>query len=212
MKLRQSGMPEEPYWETLFDTDVIMRRLHIGKELRDVVELGCGYGTFSLPVAAAISGTLRSFDIEPAMVERTRTRAEERGMGNLHCEPRDVFRDGFGVTSRSQDGCLLFNILHCENPLRVLQEAARVVADHGSVFVIHWRFDPGTPRGPSLDIRPRPEDCVRWAGEAGLCLDEDGVIDLPPHHYGLVLKKQAATIRPDVPTASPGHSSQREEA
>ena len=206
MKLRQSGMPEESYWETLFDPDVIVRRLHIGKELRDVVELGCGYGTFSLPVAAAISGTLRSFDIEPAMVERTRMRAEERGIGNLRCEQRDVFQDGFGVISRSQDGCLLFNILHCENPVQVLQEAYRIITDDGRVFVIHWRFDPGTPRGPSLDIRPRPEDCARWAGEAGLFLDGDGVVDLPPHHYGLVLKKRAKTISPDLPTLSPGHS------
>jgi SAM-dependent methyltransferase len=99
MKLRQSGMPEESYWEALFDVDAIMKGLHIGRELRDVVELGCGYGTFSLPVAAAISGTLCSFDVEAAMVERTRTRAGERGVGNLRCEQRDVFQDGFDVAS-----------------------------------------------------------------------------------------------------------------
>jgi SAM-dependent methyltransferase len=191
MKLRQSGMPEEHYWETLLDLAVIIRRLHIGRDLRDVVELGCGYGTFSLPVAAAISGTLSSFDIERDMVERTRMRGEERGIGNLSCEQRDVFQDGFGVASHSQDGCLLFNILHCENPVRVLQEAARVITDLGSVFVIHWRCDPQTPRGPSLDIRPRPEDCLRWAAEAGLRVDDHGLVDLPPYHYGLVLKKHA---------------------
>jgi hypothetical protein len=69
---------------------------------------------------------------ELAMVERTLVRAEELGIGNLRCEQRDVFEDGFGVTSRSQDSCLLFNILHCENPVRVLQEAARVIADQAS--------------------------------------------------------------------------------
>jgi SAM-dependent methyltransferase len=211
MKLRQSGMPEESYRETLFDVDAIVKRLHIGKELRDVVELGCGYGTFSLPVAAAISGTLRSFDIEAAMVERTRRRAEERGVGNLRCEQRDVFQDGFGVASDSQHGCLLFNILHCENPVRVLREAARVVTHHGSVFVIHWRFDPGTPRGPSLDIRPRPEDCLRWAGEAGLCLNGD-IVDLPPYHYGLVVRKQGKTVTFAAPETSPDPSRRRKRA
>jgi SAM-dependent methyltransferase len=203
MKLRQSGMPEETYWETLFDTGVIMRRLHIGKELRDVVELGCGYGTFSLPVAASISGILRSYDIETSMVERTRMRAEERAIGNLSFELRDVFQNGFGVASRTQDGCLLFNILHCEDPVRVLKEAARVIADHGSVHVIHWRFDPETPRGPSLDIRPRPEDCVRWAAKAGLYLDDSGLIDLPPYHYGLVLKKHTDATSLETPAAEP---------
>jgi len=202
MKLRQSSMPEESYWETFFDPSSILGRLHIGKELRDVVELGCGYGTFSLPVASAISGTLCSFDIEAAMVERTRRRAEERGIINLRCEQRDVFRDGFGVAPHSQDGCLLFNILHCENPVGVLREAGSVITEQGSVFVIHWRHDPSTPRGPSLDIRPRPEDCMRWAREAGLRLDESGIVDLPPYHYGLVLKRQAKTVSPANATAS----------
>lgn len=189
MKLRQSNMPEESYWETLFDPGSILRSLHIGKELRNVVELGCGYGTFSLPVATAISGTLSTFDIEAAMVERTRARAKERGITNLRCEQRDVFQDGFDVAAQSQDACLLFNILHCENPIRVLREAARVVAEHGTVLVVHWRHDPSTPRGPSLDIRPRPEDCTQWARKAGLWPSDGGIVDLPPSHYGLILKK-----------------------
>ena len=194
MKIRQSGMPEESYWETLLDPGFILRSLHVGKELRDVVELGCGYGTFSLPVASAISGTLSSFDIEAAMVERTRVRAEEHGITNLRCERRDVFRDGFGVAPRSQDACLLFNILHCEDPVRVLQEAAGVITAQGSILVIHWRHDPSTPRGPSLDIRPRPDDCVRWARKAGLRPAANGVVDLPPYHYGLILKKKAKAV------------------
>ena len=195
MKLRQSGMPEESYWETLFDPSSILRSLHIGKELRDVVELGCGYGTFSLPVASAISGTLFAFDIEAAMVERTRARARERGITNLRCEQRDVFQDGFDVAPESQDACLLFNILHCENPIRVLREAAGVVTEQGTVFVMHWRHDPSTPRGPSLDIRPRPEDCTRWARRAGLFPAGNGIVDLPPYHYGLILKKRENSDR-----------------
>ena len=196
MKLRQSSMPEESYWETLFDPSSILRSLNIGKELRDVVELGCGYGTFSLPVATAISGTLSTFDIEAAMVERTRARAEELGITNLRCEQRDFFRDGFDVAAQSQDACLLFNILHCENPIRVLRQAAEVVAKQGTVLVIHWRHDPTTPRGPSLDIRPRPEDCIRWARKAGLWLADNGIVDLPPYHCGLILRKQQNTDRP----------------
>jgi hypothetical protein len=77
--------------------------------------------------------------------------------------------------------------------VRVLREAARVIAGNGSVFVIHWRYDPATPRGPSLDIRPRPQDCIRWAEEAALRPPGNDVIDLPPYHYGLVLKKYCET-------------------
>jgi SAM-dependent methyltransferase len=121
--------------------------------IRDVVEMGCGYGTFTLPVALRISGVLTTFDIESEMVERTRQRAAQAGVGNVLYVVGDVFADGFGE-SASKDACLLFNILHCEQPAKLLAEAAQVVRPAGFVYVIHWRYDPATPRGPSMEIRP----------------------------------------------------------
>jgi tRNA/tmRNA/rRNA uracil-C5-methylase (TrmA/RlmC/RlmD family) len=97
MKLRESGMPEESYWETLFDVELILDRLEIDDRLRDVVELGCGYGTFSLPVARRISGMLRTFDIADDMVERTVRRAAAEEVQNIFCEQRDIFSQGFGI-------------------------------------------------------------------------------------------------------------------
>ena len=190
MKLRESGMPDEAYWETLFDVPLILDRLGIHHPLRDVVELGCGYGTFTLPVAQRISGVLTTFDIEPAMVERTRQRAAQAGVGNVLPVVGDAFADGFGEPA-SKDACLLFNILHCEQPVRLLTEAARVVRPSGYVHVIHWRYDPATPRGPAMDIRPRPEDIVNWAAEAGLLASLEGVLDLPPWHYGIRFQRVA---------------------
>jgi SAM-dependent methyltransferase len=189
MRLRESGMPEESYWEMFFDVELILDRLQIDDRLSDVVELGCGYGTFTLPVARRISGALRTFDIDPSMVERTARRATERGIENVISAQRDVFSEGFGLASESQDACLLFNILHCEEPVRLLSEAARVVRPTGFVHVIHWRHDPATPRGPSMDIRPRPEQIVEWAKQAGLVTARRPILDLPPWHYGIRLAK-----------------------
>jgi len=183
-------MPEETYWETLFDVDLILDRLGINGAFVDAVELGCGYGTFTIPVARRISGLLRTYDIDPAMVERTLSRLREAEIENAECVERDVFLEGFGVPSESQDACLLFNILHCEEPIRLLAEVARVVRPAGTIFAIHWRSDLETPRGPSLDIRPRPEQMIEWAGSAGLDAVEPAPINLPPWHYGLRLRKQ----------------------
>ncbi len=187
MKLRESGMPEESYWESLFDVTLILERLDIDDRLSDVIELGCGYGTFTLPVAQRISGVLDAFDIDPGMIERTRQRAAGQRVRNVRYHERDVFAKGFGIPNESRDACLLFNILHCEEPRWVLSEAARVTSPGGVVYVIHWRRDPHTPRGPSMDIRPSPEQIALWAKETGLVSREDGVIDLPPWHYGLTL-------------------------
>jgi SAM-dependent methyltransferase len=189
MRLRESGMPEEAYWETLFDVPLILDRLGIEARLKNVVELGCGYGTFTVPIARRISSMVTTFDIDEAMTERTRQRAAAAGAWNVLYVVGDVFADGFGGESGSKDACLLFNILHCEEPVRLLAEGARVVRPRGAVLVIHWRYDPATPRGPSLKIRPRPEQIAGWAKETGLLETEGPAIDLPPWHYGIRLHR-----------------------
>ncbi|MCL5282989.1 MAG: class I SAM-dependent methyltransferase [Planctomycetes bacterium] len=196
MKLRESGMPEEEYWESLFDAELILDRLGIDATVRDVAELGCGYGTFTLPVAGRIRGVIEAYDIEPAMVERTIRRAREAGLDNVRAEVRDVLAEGFGSEPRTKDACLLFNILHGEEPERLLAHAARAVHPGGRVLVIHWRYDPTTPRGPSLEIRPRPEQIIEWARRTNMLRFVAPVVDLPPWHYGLRFTGLQANDRP----------------
>lgn len=182
MKIRDSGMPDEQYWESLFDVPLVLSRLGIEK-CHDVAELGCGYGTFSIPIAKVISGTLYAYDVEPAMLSRT----AERGAGlSIVCEQRDIVSLGFAV---EVDAVLLFNILHCDNPVDLLKHAANSLLPGGRVLAIHWNHGQ-TPRGPSLSIRPKPEQVIEWAAQVGLQL-EGGVIDLPPWHYGLIFEKRA---------------------
>ena len=178
MRIRDSGMPDEAYWESLFDVPLILSRLGI-ERFQDVAEIGCGYGTFSIPVAEAIRGTLFAFDIDPAMVART----NQRGAGlPIVAAVRDVMANGFGVLA---DAVLLFNILHGDEPVRLLRHAADALNPSGEVLVIHWRHDLDTPRGPHREIRPSPPQIVAWAADAGLAAS--AVVDLPPWHYGLRL-------------------------
>ncbi len=210
MRLRESGMPEEAYWETLLDVELILDRLALDRRLGHVAELGCGYGTFTIPVARRIAGILYSFDIDAFMIARTQERALTAGMHNIHLECRDVVAEGLGLDEASMDVCLLFNIVHGEEPVRLLREAARVVKVGGSVHVIHWRYDLTTPRGPSMDIRPRPEQIIAWAEEAGLDSSKSSPVDMPPWHYGLTFLRppstdqQLTTLAPDNSASSPG--------
>jgi SAM-dependent methyltransferase len=176
MKVRDSGMPDEAYWEALFDVPLILSRFAVSR-FHDVAELGCGYGTFTVPVAQSIGGTLYTFDVEPAMIARTNQRAARL---RVVAAQRDVMELGFGV---AVNAVLLFNILHCEEPTALLRHAADALRPGGEILVVHWRYG-DTPRGPSLDIRPRPEEVVGWARTCGLTVIGD-TIDLPPWHYGL---------------------------
>lgn len=188
MRVPDSGMPEQTYWESLFDVPGILDRLEIGRACGDVVELGCGYGTFTVPVAQRIAGTLLALDIDPLMVAQTHRRALAAGLANVRAEQRDVLAAGFGTRSEAVAACLLFNILHFPEPEALLREARRVIRPDGRVLVVHWRSDVPTPRGPPLEIRPRPEQVAGWAEAAGL--QSGPALELPPWHFGVALTRR----------------------
>lgn len=187
MKLRDSGMPEEAYWETLLRPAEALDRLGLADVDGDAAEFGCGYGTFTLPLAERVRGTLWTYDIEPAMVARTCARAAETGLTNVLAAERDLFEQGTGRPVGGVAAVTIFNLLHCEQPRRLLAEARRILAPDGRLAVMHWIWDASTPRGPDLSIRPRPEQLRAWAEAAGFTATTVEAVDLPPYHYGWCL-------------------------
>jgi SAM-dependent methyltransferase len=182
MFLRESSMPPQDHWDSLFDVDFVLRQFALQGE---IAELGCGYGTFTLPLARHNAGAIRAIDIDPAMVETVRRLAEAEGLTNVDVNVRDVTTVGFGLPDSSCDACLLFNILHGEGPVDLLREARRIVHTAGILAVMHWRSDIATPRGPPLSIRPTASMIIEWAGAAGGLELMEGPFGLPPWHYGL---------------------------
>lgn len=187
MKVRCSGMPEKTYWESLFNVNLILDKMQINEGIGSLVEFGCGYGTFTLPCADRISGSVITIDIEDKMIQIASSRASLKN--NISFVKRDFIAEGTGISDNSVDYVMLFNILHHINPIELLDEAYRILKVGGKAGLVHWNYDPNTPRGPSMDIRPKPEEIKKWAQEAGFKLIEDNYIDLPPYHYGFLVYK-----------------------
>lgn len=189
MKIRDSGMPNEDMWSGFFDPARIMADLGLDSRVQDLVEFGCGYGTFTLAAAKLALGTVHALDIEQEMVNCVNRKCREHGITNVQARVCDFVTDGTGLTANSIDVALLFNILHHEEPISLMKEALRILKPGGVMAVIHWNFDSTTPRGSSIEIRPRPEQCIAWGKEAGFNFDEKNRYDLPPYHYGLTFRK-----------------------
>ena len=187
MKVRDSGMPNEEMWSEFFEPKKVLKTLGIDKTLRDIVDFGCGYGTFTIPVAQVVKGKVYALDIEPEMIEETKRKAEERKLGNVEVILRDFISNGSGLENESVDYVMLFNILHTDKPERLLREAYRILRDGGKLGIIHWNYDSTTPRGPPMEIRPKPEQCIKWARNSGF--NHPLKYDLKPYHYGIVLTK-----------------------
>ena len=189
MRTRESGMPAEDIWEGFFDAEATVRKLGLRAECESVLDFGCGYGTFTIAAARIVRGVVHALDVEPEMVDLTRRKAEAASLENVDPRHRDFVVDGSGLPDASVDYAMLFNILHAEQRELLLREAWRVLKEGGSLAVIHWNYDPNTPRGPSMAIRPKPEQCRTWAEQVGFQLSPPGLIDLPPYHYGFVFRR-----------------------
>lgn len=183
-------MPDESMWDSFFDPPTVLAVLGLTPDCRDAVEFGCGYGTFTLPAARIVSGTVYALDIEPEMIEVTNAKTQAAGLSNVTARECDFVAEGTGLGGSTVDYAMLFNILHCEAPETLLQEAYRVVGLRGKLGIMHWNYDDTTPRGPSMTIRPRPEQCQSWAEHAGFSLLPPGIVNLPPYHYGMILGKR----------------------
>lgn len=189
MITRESGMPEESMWKGFFDPEATLKKLGLNSACRNVVDFGGGYGTFTIPAARIVSGIVYALDIEPEMVEVIRRKAEQACLNNVEVRQRDFVVDGSGLPDASVDYVMLFNILHAEERMTLLREAWRVLTPEGTLAVIHWNYDPRTPRGPSMEIRPKCEQCRSWTEQVGFELLPPGLIDLPPYHYGFVFRR-----------------------
>ncbi len=191
MKGRESGMPKEAYWNTFFNPSGVLDQLGFPHTPAPrVVEFGSGYGTFTLPIATRTKGAVTALDIEPTLIKQLNDLVVQKSFTNLEIFERDFFEGGTGLGDATQDAAFIFNLLHIEMPLALLSEAYRVLRPAGKLYIIHWRTDIETPRGPPLAIRPSPAQSETWCKAVGFNnLEHISLEASAPYHYGLIAQK-----------------------
>jgi ubiquinone/menaquinone biosynthesis C-methylase UbiE len=188
MKVNDSGMPEESYWNSLFDIPLIIEWLNLKNVSGPIVEVGCGYGTFTLPIARETKDKVYAFDIDPLMIETTQKHMQQAGIHNVQFLQRDIIEHGSGLESNSVGLVLLFNILHFTERRIMLEESSRILKPSGTTAIIHWRKDITTPRGPVLHLRPDKQTILDSIIGLDLLFDGNDRI-LEPYHWGMQLTK-----------------------
>jgi SAM-dependent methyltransferase len=141
MKVRDSGMPERVLWESFFEPTEILELLSLPVG-GDIVDFGCGYGTFTLTAATLTRGTVYGIDIDPEMVRATARGAQEAGLNNVQVVERDFVSRGSGLPPDSCSYAMLFNILHAEDAAGLLHKAHEILCPGGLVAVITGSWTP----------------------------------------------------------------------
>jgi ubiquinone/menaquinone biosynthesis C-methylase UbiE len=188
MKARESGMPDEKMWQQFFEVDKILDELEVNNGIEKLVDFGSGYGTFTIPASKRIKGNVYAYDIEEYLIRELDARLKKNNINNVILFNKDFINEETAFQNEEVDFVMLFNIMHAEWSAEILKETHRILREKGKVGVIHWNYDSTTPRGPSMSIRPKPDELRVMLIDAGFSILKYN-INLPPYHYGILAQK-----------------------
>jgi SAM-dependent methyltransferase len=189
-------MPTAGWWEALWPVPgEVLAAVGIRSGM-DVVDLCCGDGWFTLPIAK-LARRVVAIDIDPAMLKVARERLAENDVSNC----RFVAGDAYTLRTLVEDSAEFVFLANAFHGVPDKPRLARVVHDTlapgGRFAIVNWHRRPrdettvlGEPRGPRTELRMSPEDTVAAVAPAGLKLRE--IVELPPYHYGAVFERAPA--------------------
>ncbi len=144
------------------------------------VDLGCGFGFFTIPAAKMIGseGLVCGVDIDSEALEALRVQAARAGLRNLRVKlaaAEDVFLE------RCADIVFVGIALHdFKDPFKVLQNAQRALKTDGRLINLDWKKE-HTPFGPPVGIRFSEAEAASLIERAGF--NVVSVEDSGPYHY-----------------------------
>jgi len=186
-------MPTSGWWEALWpDPDGVLAAVGLEPGM-DVVDLCCGDGWFTLPIAR-IARHVTAIDIDPHFLELARKRVAENGVTNCDF----VAADAYGLASlvsRRPDFVFMANAFHGVPDRLRLACALRATLKPGGAFaIVNWHRRQreetvilGEPRGPRTELRLSPQQTIEAVEASGLRLRH--VVEIPPYHYGAVFEQ-----------------------
>ncbi|MER9758490.1 class I SAM-dependent methyltransferase [Mesorhizobium sp. M0138] len=189
-----TSMPDRDWWTALWpDPAGLLLSLGVAPGMT-VLDLCCGDGYFTAPLAKIVDGRVYALDLDPAMIEMARAEAEQEGVSVLKWIIADA-----GEISRlipeKLDLVLIANTLHgVPDQPGLIQAVAKTLRLGGVFAIVNWHPVPreqttvlGHPRGPKTDMRMPPEAVRAVVEPAGFHLIT--LIDLPPYHYGMTFER-----------------------
>jgi SAM-dependent methyltransferase len=193
-RFQNTRQPDWDWWGELWDDPLATLRALGLDEANSVLDLGCGDGFFTVPLAELVDGPVYAVDLDVDHLETARAYADEAGV-DVYIIAGDA-RDLSSLLSERVDYVLLANTFHGAEDPTALAASVRAVLDEGGRFgIINWHALPreetvvaGEVRGPPEELRLTPEETRASVEPAGF--DHVETVDLPPYHYGIVFERR----------------------
>jgi ubiquinone/menaquinone biosynthesis C-methylase UbiE len=133
---------ENPYFETVAGAALLLERAGVGPGMC-VLDAGCGPGRVTLPAAARVgpSGHVVALDLQPRMLQKLRTRLDDRGVTNVQLVGGGLGEDRLG--SDRFDVALLVTVLgEVPDKGAALREICRALRPGGVLSITEVLPDP----------------------------------------------------------------------
>ena len=156
-------MPSNDWWAALFpDPSGLLRALGVREDMT-ALDLCCGDGYFTAPLARIVGGRVYALDFDPDLIARARGEAEYQGVTVRQWITADAC-DLAAVLPEPVDFVLLANTLHgVPDKLALVQAIAAVLRPAGLFAVVNWHSRPreettvlSAERGPPTELRMSP--------------------------------------------------------
>lgn len=187
-------MPDRDWWSALWpDPEGVLRLLGVRPDMT-VLDLCCGDGYFTAPLAKLVGGKVHALDLDSSMIGR----AQEEVAKRAATVRQWICVDALEVAQHIPvpvDYVLMANTFHgVPDQCRLAAEVRKVLRPEGAFAIVNWHSIPrektfvlGRPRGPATELRMPPEDVAAAVEPAGFSISR--IVDLPPYHYGIVLDR-----------------------
>ena len=174
----------------LLNANTILQKLGLSVGMK-LADLGCGSaGHFVLPAARIVgqSGKVYAIDILQTVLQSVESKSRLENLTNVQYIWADLEVLGStNIPDNSVDITILKNVLfQSQKHETIIAEGTRMLKPGGRLLVVDWK-SPGSPLGPPLNIRVKPEDVRAIA--AGLGLREMAEMDAGQFHFGLIFEK-----------------------
>jgi ubiquinone/menaquinone biosynthesis C-methylase UbiE len=191
-----ASMPDRDWWAALWpDPSSLVRALGVRADMT-ALDLCCGDGYFTAPLARIVGGRVYALDFDPDMIAQARSEAAQQGVTVLEWIIADAY-DVAALIPEPVDFVLLANTFHGAPDKAALATAVAAVLRPGGLFaIVNWHPRPreetivlGAKRGPPTELRMSPASVREAVKPEGFNLSR--LVELPPYHYGAIFERAA---------------------